>query len=222
MRAKERHNLDLSSRRLVPAEALAGLMAHGTVVLGVRTILTPLAQDRLRELGAHVVRGGPSMVEPAVAAEPGARIAIGSDHGGFAMKKSVIAQVAKLGFIPQDVGCFNTQAVDYPDIAERVAVLVAAGEAARGIVLDGAGIGSCMVANKVPGVRAALAYDLSSAGNAREHNDANVLTLGARLIGEGLCEQIVCCFLNTAFGGGRHQQRVNKIHVVERRMGGQE
>lgn len=106
--------------------------------------------------------------------------------------------------------------MDYPDFAHEVAKKVSTGQAWRGIVIDGAGIGSCIVANKVPGVRAGMAYDYSSAVNSREHNDTNVLTLGAGLIGVNLAKQIVTVWLATPFGGGRHQKRVDKIIAVEK------
>jgi len=115
--------------------------------------------------------------------------------------------------------CTHSEAaVDYPDFAYAVACAVANGQARWGIVIDGAGIGSCMAANKVPGIRASMCYDVSTARNAREHNDANVLTLGARLIGEDLARQIVKTLLETPFGGDRHARRVNKIMEIERRF----
>jgi len=107
--------------------------------------------------------------------------------------------------------------VDYPDFAYVVARMVADGSAWRGIIVDGAGIGSCMAANKVPGVRAAMCYDQATAVNSREHNDANVLTLGAGLIGPNLASQIVKTWLTTGFGGGRHGRRVEKIDEIGRR-----
>jgi len=143
-------------------------------------------------------------------------VSIGSDHGGFAMKEALKPYLTELGYSFIDCGTNRKEAVDYPDFALAVAQMVSTGKAWRGIVIDGAGIGSCMVANKVPGVRAALAYDLSSANNSREHNDANVLTLGAGLIGESLAKQIVKTWLATEFGGGRHQPRVNKIIAIEK------
>ncbi len=115
-----------------------------------------------------------------------------------------------------DVGTFSKAAVDYPDYAHEVAKLVSVGKAWRGIMIDGAGIGSCIVANKVPGVRAGMAYDYSSAVNSREHNDTNVLTLGAGLIGVNLAKQIVKAWLSTEFGGERHARRVEKISMVEK------
>jgi len=122
----------------------------------------------------------------------------------------------RLGFEVVNCGTDGPESVDYPDIALAVARLVASGAAWRGILVDGAGIGSCMAANKVPGVRAALCYDEATALNSREHNHANVLTLGAGLIGESLARQIVTTWLETPAGGGRHQRRVDKIMDIER------
>jgi ribose 5-phosphate isomerase B len=143
-------------------------------------------------------------------------VAIGSDHGGYELKEALKATLNELGFDVRDVGCYNKGAVDYPDFAHEVARMVSVGKAWRGIMIDGAGIGSCIVANKVPGVRAGMAYDYSSALNSREHNDTNVLTLGAGLIGMTLAKQIVKVWLTTEFGGGRHAGRVDKITAVEK------
>jgi ribose 5-phosphate isomerase B len=143
-------------------------------------------------------------------------VAVGSDHGGFDLKENLRTYITELGFDVRDVGAYNKNPVDYPDFAHEVASRVAAGKAWRGIIIDGAGIGSCIVANKVPGVRAGMAYDLSSAVNSREHNDTNVLTLGAGLIGVTLARQIVKTWLATEFGGGRHAPRVDKITAVEK------
>jgi deoxyribose-phosphate aldolase len=136
------------------------------------------------------------------------RIALGADHGGFDLKAVLAAHLRKTGHQVEDVGTSSSEAVDYPVFARAVADAVSQGRADVGIMIDGAGIGSCMVANKVPGVRAALAYDLSSASNSREHNDANVLTLGAGLIGTGLAEQIVNVWLATECTEPRHLNRV--------------
>ena len=145
-------------------------------------------------------------------------VALGADHGGYALKETLKAYLAELGYAVVDCGTHSTDAVDYPDLAYAVARLVSSGEAWRGIVVDGAGIGSAMAANKVPGVRAALCYDHATALNSREHNDANVLTLGAGLIGPNLAKQIAQAWLATPFGGGRHQRRVDKITDIERRF----
>lgn len=144
-------------------------------------------------------------------------IAIGADHGGFALKQELIKYLSSLGYNPNDCGTHSTEPVDYPDTAYAVAKLVSDGAAAFGVIIDGTGIGSAITANKVPGVRAALCYDLSSARNAREHNDANVLTLGARLIGPGLAQEIVKVFLETECIEARHKKRVEKIMLVESR-----
>jgi ribose 5-phosphate isomerase B len=144
-------------------------------------------------------------------------VAIGADHGGFELKEALKGDITGLGFEVSDVGTNSKDAVDYPDFAQAVAQAVSAGKAWRGIMIDGAGIGSCIVANKVPGVRAGMAYDVSSANNSREHNDTNVLTLGAGLIGVNLARQIVKTWLTTEFAGGRHAPRVDKIKAVEKR-----
>lgn len=135
-------------------------------------------------------------------------IALGADHGGFELKSGLIVRLRLAGHEVEDVGTSSRAAVDYPVFARAVAEAVSQGRADVGIMIDGAGIGSCMVANKVPGVRAALAYDLSSAKNSREHNDANVLTLGAGLIGRGLAEQIIDVWLATECTEPRHLNRV--------------
>lgn len=143
------------------------------------------------------------------------KIALGADHGGFRLKDRLAEHLRGRGFAVSDLGTSSDEAVDYPDYAHAVAARVALGECEAGIVVDGAGIGSCMAANKVPGVRAALCYDLSTAANAREHNHANVLTLGAGMIGEALAKQIVDRFLDTPFGPERHARRVAKIGEIE-------
>ncbi len=142
------------------------------------------------------------------------KIAIGADHGGFDLKARLIRHLGQNGHQVEDVGTSSHEAVDYPVYARAVAEAVASGRTDRGIMIDGAGIGSSMVANKVPGVRAALAYDLSSARNGREHNDANVLTLGAGLIGPNLAEQLVDIFLTAECREPRHQRRVAMIDAA--------
>jgi ribose 5-phosphate isomerase B len=144
-------------------------------------------------------------------------VAIGADHGGVSLKELLIPDLVGMGFEVKDVGTYSKVAVDYPDYAHEVAKMVSSGKAWRGIMIDGAGIGSCIVANKVPGVRAGMAYDYSSAVNSREHNDTNVLTLGAGLIGVNLARQIVKTWLSTEFGGDRHLRRIEKISDVEKK-----
>ncbi len=144
-------------------------------------------------------------------------IAVGADHGGYPLKERIGFRLKEAGYEVVDCGTDSADSVDYPDFAHAVASAVSEGRATYGIIVDGAGIGSSMVANKVPGVRAALCYDLSSARNSREHNHANVLTLGAGLIGAGLAWQITEEWLATPWGPGRHADRVAKITEIERR-----
>ncbi|UCF99908.1 MAG: RpiB/LacA/LacB family sugar-phosphate isomerase [Spirochaetaceae bacterium] len=144
------------------------------------------------------------------------RVAVGSDHGGYKGKELLKSYLSTLGYKVVDVGCFSPESVDYPDFAAAVARKVAAGECERGIMIDGAGIGSSMVCNKVRGIRAALCYDLKTVVNSREHNNANVLTLGGpRHTPDELC-QMSKVWLETRFAGGRHWPRINKMMAVER------
>ncbi len=176
-------------------------------------IITPAAADLARQLG--IAMGKTEVPPPLPPSKEGGRVALGADHGGFSLKESLKKVVAELGFEVADLGCDSTEAVDYPVFAARVAESVASGEAVFGIMVDGAGIGSSMVANKIAGVRAALCYDLTTAKNAREHNNANVLTLGGGLVGERLAAEIATTFLSTAFGGGRHARRVAMIDALD-------
>lgn len=178
-----------------------------------------LSDAEVRALVQRVVQktlGAPGSASPAASTK--GVVAVGADHGGFALKEALKEFVSGLGYSIIDCGTHSTEAVDYPDVAYAVARLVSEGQAQCGIIVDGAGIGSCMAANKVPGVRAALCYDHATAVNSREHNDANVLTLGAGLIGLALAKQIVQVWLSTPFGGGRHQKRVDKITAIEQRF----
>jgi ribose 5-phosphate isomerase B len=152
-----------------------------------------------------------------VLAPPEKTVAIGADHGGFRLKEALKPVLIELGFEVRDVGVYEEKPADYPDLALAVGELVASGAASRGIVIDGAGIGSSIAANKIPGIRAALCYDKSSARNSREHNDSNVLTLGARLLTETQAEEVLRTWIGTAFAGGRHQARIDKITAIERK-----
>jgi len=144
------------------------------------------------------------------------RIAIGSDHAGFAMKQMIVGLLSELGHSYEDFGCFNSNSVDYPDIAQPVAEAVSKKSFDRGILVCSTGIGMSIVANKVPGIRAAVCHDTFSAQRAREHNDANVLCLGGWVIGQGLMREIVTTYLSADFAGGRHARRVEKINAMER------
>jgi ribose 5-phosphate isomerase B len=144
------------------------------------------------------------------------RIAIGADHAGFALKEHLTATLTRLGHDVDDRGTFSAHPVDYPPICADVAREVAAGHADRGIVLGGSGQGEQMAANKIHGVRAALCNDLYTARMSREHNDANVLAMGGRIVAFHLADEIAALWLATPFEGGRHQRRVEQIAELEK------
>jgi ribose 5-phosphate isomerase B len=173
------------------------------------TIITPAARDLAAARRIEICR----MSQEAARTS----IAIAADHAGFEMKEQLKKVLTDLGYSFYDFGTFDKQSVDYPDFAYKVAEAVSTGRFARGIIIDGAGIGSCMVANKVPGVRAALCYDIATARNSREHNDANVLTLGAGMISPETMRDIVTVWLSTEVGAERHRRRVEKIMEIERK-----
>ncbi len=208
-----------SKRPLLSADIISQRPPNSTYLVPPNAIITPLARQaalerhiRLEETITDQPATGPATGKPA--------IAVGADHGGYALKET-LKQMLDLTFSDYEIidcGTHGTDSVDYPDFAYAVAQLVGTGRAWRGIVIDGAGIGSCMTANKVPGVRAAMCYDQATAVNSREHNNANVLTLGAGLIGPSLAQQIVQTWLKTDFGGDRHARRVDKIMAIEKRF----
>jgi ribose 5-phosphate isomerase B len=151
------------------------------------------------------------------AAVRGVRVALGADHGGFGLKEMLREYLTdELGYLVKDVGTYSDASCDYPDFALKVARAVARGECSFGIMIDGAGIGSSMAANKVPGVLAACCHDVKTAVNSREHNNANVLTMGSGVVGRGLARQMVRVWLSTGFGGGRHERRVRKVLELEK------
>jgi ribose 5-phosphate isomerase B len=146
------------------------------------------------------------------------KIGLGSDHAGFELKEDLRSYLAGQKIEAIDMGAYNEGPVDYPDIGARVAEKVSRGEIDRGILICGSGIGMSIVANRFPGVRAALCHDLYTARISREHNDANLLILGGRLIGKGLAREILKVWLETEFQGGRHQRRLEKILALEERI----
>ena len=201
-------------RSVITVAELAGIADGAELVIAADALVTPLARDEAASRGISLRRADPHEKAP----PPGARrVALASDHGGFEMKEQLKAYLQEWGYAVLDLGTDSTAAVDYPDFAEAVASAVARGDAWRGVVLDSAGIGSCMAANKVPGARAALCYDRATANNSREHNDANVLSLGAKLISVETAREILAVWLETPFAGGRHQKRVDKIRGIEQR-----
>lgn len=142
-------------------------------------------------------------------------VAITSDHGGYELKEEIIKYLNKNNINYKDLGVFSAESVDYPDIAIPCGEAVARGEYEKGIIICGTGIGVCIAANKVKGIRAALCHDTFSAQMSRQHNNANILTMGGRVIGPGLATEIVDVWLNSEFAGGRHQRRVGKISDYE-------
>ncbi len=183
-------------------------------------IITPAALDAARVRNIEIIRGEDCRSAAGSGVErfsdnKSEKIVIGSDHGGFELKKNLRAMLEERGYEVEDVGTFSTDSVDYPDLAHLVAQKVACDLTLVGIIIDGAGVGSAMAANKVPGIRAAACYDTCTARNSREHNFANVLTLGSRVIGIDIAEQIVVTWLNTGYGAERHKRRVDKIMQIE-------
>jgi len=200
-------------RRVITAQDVP---EGGDLRVPVGTIVTPSAREAAAERGVRISEVAEDRLPSH--APPSKTVALGSDHGGYRMKEEIKPLIESLGFEVRDVGVFEEKPADYPDIALLVAELVASGKAARGVVVDGAGIGSAIVANKVPGIRAALCYDKTSARNSREHNDSNVLTLGGRLLTATQAEEVVRTWISTPFAGGRHQARVQKILDIEQRF----
>jgi ribose 5-phosphate isomerase B len=187
----------------------------GELVVPKGAIITASAQEAAAIRGVRIVEVDPA--EYNAAAPPARTIAIGSDHGGYALKEALKPIVFELNLSNIDIGVFEEKPADYPDIAEAVCRELLEGRASRGVIVDGAGIGSAMAANKIPGIRAALCYDRASARNSREHNDSNVLTLGGRLLTQSQAAEVLRTWLTTPFAGGRHAGRVQKITEIEQR-----
>src|SRR4051794_11036670 len=201
-------------------ESDARVLPRGEAVLLARGgHVTPLAQDTLRERRISVIAEGRASPEEASLAPPAdvRRVAIASDHTGVALRRTLVAFLRGRGLAVQDLGTDGPDPVDYPDVAASVADVVARGDADGGIVIDGAGIGSAIAANKVNGVRAVMAANETIARYAREHNGANVLTLGATLVGADEAKAIVTTWLTTPMKEPRYIRRLAKIRDLERR-----
>jgi ribose 5-phosphate isomerase B len=202
---------DESVKDVITEADIRDLRPGARLLIREDAIVTPAARDAINALGIEV--------EHRLRRASTGRhrvIAIGADHGGYEMKERLKGLLDELGYRHRDFGTDSTAAVDYPDFAHQVARSVADGASDLGIIIDGAGIGSCIVANKVPGVRAAMCYDEASARNSREHNYANVLTLGGKLISEEKMSRIVSVWLSTPEGESRHGRRVAKITAIEK------
>ncbi|HEX8071521.1 MAG TPA: ribose 5-phosphate isomerase B [Pyrinomonadaceae bacterium] len=206
---------DESTKAVITEDDVRGLARGARLRVAEGARLTPLAADLVRERGIELVRRAPRR------GPRGAKlVAVGADHGGFKFKEELKGFLAELGHRVRDFGTHSTDAVDYPDYAHAVARAVADGEADLGIIVDGAGIGSAMTANKVPGVRAAACYSVKLAVNSREHNGANVLTLGSGTTDPAAMREIVRAWLAADLTEDRHKRRVAKIDAVERQYRG--
>src|SRR5215470_12235025 len=203
-------------RSVLTIRELETIPANGEITVPSGTIVTPLARDEA-QARSITIRFGPSKASEADSGAQPRTVAIGADHGGFDLKEELRNYLREWGYVVLDLGTSSHEPVDYPDFAEAVANAVARGEAWRGVVIDSAGIGSAIAANKVPGARAAACYDRAAAHNSREHNDSNILSLGARMIASEVAREMLAVWLETPFAGGRHQRRVEKIAAIENR-----
>ena len=202
---------DESAKTVITEDDVRGLEPGAVLRIGEDARLTPLAADLVNERKIEIVRRTSRRGSKA-----SKLIAVGADHGGFQMKEELKVLLGELGHKVQDFGAYSEEAVDYPDFAHAVARAVADGNSELGIVIDGAGVGSAMTANKVPGVRAAACYSVEVARNSREHNDANVLTLGSKTISSKQMREIVMTWLSTEITEERHRKRVAKIDAIQR------
>jgi len=202
-------------RPVLTAQDLEKIPEGGEIAIAPDTLITPLARDTAEQRQIQIRIEQPKA--ESTSSNQTRTIALGADHGGYALKEQLKNYLREWGYAPLDLGTDSTDPVDYPDFAELVANAVVRGEAWRGVVVDSAGIGSAIAANKVPGARAALCYDRASAKNSREHNDANILTLGAKTISEETAREILAQWLATNFAAGRHQKRIDKIRAIESR-----
>lgn len=202
---------DESAKLVITEDDVRGLDRGAVLRIAENARLTPLASDLVNDLGIEIVRRVPRS-----GLKQKRTVAVGADHGGFPMKEELKSFLAELGNRVHDFGTNSESAVDYPDFAHAVARAVADGSVDVGIVIDGAGVGSAITANKVPGVRAAACYSVEVARNSREHNDANVLTLGSKTISSTDMREIVRAWLGTELTEDRHRKRVGKIEAIER------
>jgi ribose 5-phosphate isomerase B len=202
---------DESAKLVITEDDVRGLERGAVLRIAESARLTPLAADIVNDRGIEIVRRIPRS-----GLKQSKTVAVGADHGGYPMKEELKTFLEELGHRVHDFGTNSESAVDYPDFAHAVARAVADGSVDVGIVIDGAGVGSAMTANKVPGVRAAACYSVEVARNSREHNDANVLTLGSKTISSADMREIVRAWLGTEISEDRHRKRVLKIEAIER------
>jgi ribose 5-phosphate isomerase B len=212
------------ARKLISDENIKDFYKKGQkkVTIDSDMIITSAAIDRAKSLGLEIVQiskmGVPDSNDVSMARQKqncNGIVIIGSDHGGYLLKEQLKPFIKDLGFLLKDVGTSTEEACDYPDYAFAVAKLVSSGEGDKGIMIDAVGVASAIVANKIWGIRAAACQSEFAAYSSREHNDANLLTLGGRIIGTELAKSIVKIWLTAEFSGGRHQKRVNKINDID-------
>ena len=202
---------DESSKLVITEDDVRGLERGAVLRIAEGARLTPLAADIVNDRGIEIVRR-----TSRTGSKQHRSIGIGADHGGYAMKEELKSFLTQLGHRVHDFGTNSENAVDYPDFAHAVARAVADHSVELGIMIDGAGVGSAITANKVPGVRAAACYSVEVARNSREHNGANMLTLGSKTISNEQMREIVRAWLSTDLTEDRHRKRVGKIEAVER------
>jgi len=202
-------------KKLITENDVLNLIKSGLteLVVGKDSVISPLALDRIKQNKIKIVSQSSATTESMDLANT--KIAIGSDHTGVNAKKVLFDYLKKKGFDVIDLGTFTEDAVDYPDIAFNVANRVKIGEVGFGIILDATGIPSCITANKIPGIRAATCYNEFSARSSREHNNANVLVLGAKALGVETLKSLADVWLSSKFLGDRHQRRLDKIKAIE-------
>ncbi len=212
-------------KKLLTEADIIHLSKSGSKVMSISegTIITPLAADKLREFGITIekkVQSASSNYADNLESFDKSRklVCIGGDHTGFKAKEILKAYLKERSYQVFDVGTLNEQSCDYPDFAFEVAKKIIMKEVDFGIIIDATGIPSAITANKVPGIRAATCYNEFTANSAREHNNANVLVLGAKALGEETLKSILDTWLKTKFGGGRHQRRLDKITAIEEKF----
>lgn len=210
-KAEREYDRDESSKSLITEDDLRGLEFGARLRVSETAKFTPLAHDIIGEKQISLIHKTPRNDGLKVRS-----VAIGADHGGYSLKEQLKTYLSQLGLQVRDFGTNSTDAVDYPDFAHAVARSVAAGHVDIGLIVDGAGIGSAMAANKVTGVRAAACYSAALAVNSREHNGANVLTLGSGQSTPDVAKEIVRAFITTEISEDRHKRRVAKIDAIER------
>jgi len=215
------------AKRLLSEQNIIDASKRGEKILYCddETIVTAAARDRSQQLGIRVEKKKENKLSAAAVSarpteQPGAKetIAIAGDHGGFGLKEQMKPFLTNLGYNVIDLGTNGEEPCDYPDFAFSVGTMVIKGTASRGIMIDSVGMASAIAANKIPGIRAACCYDEFSARSSREHNNANILTLGGKVLGSELTKSILKVWLETAYAGGRHQKRLDKISDIEKKF----